>query len=272
MRHCKILFFAVLFGTVSLWAALSETVRDNFILSCEDGGASETFCACVFSKVEKKYSQQQIDAIELKMRRGHSDLGYTNFVKKASEECNAKLRSGTSLGALAAEEAENPRGNLSQKELDVLTALGFEEAFAAGFVEAIVNSPEYKNLFVAECAVEIYPYLGKGQSAKSCECAYQKLIDENNVKTLVGLMDENGELDDSLALELFLPCLPQKFTPEMEKFLRDSCLTAASEKVCNCIIDEIKSQFSLEQLIRKTLDDSEFIQKFSTRMEKRCRE
>lgn len=267
-KICLLLLSCVAFS----FGSLSENVRINFISSCEDGGSSSKFCECVFGKVERKYSQKQIDAIELKLRRGHSDLGYAEFVKNASKECDALVKSGKSLGTLAvSEETSENSSSLSAEELAALEALGLDSAFAAGMVSALLESPEYRNVFLAECTVEFRSYFGNAQAQESCRCAYEKLVSDGNVGKLLGLMDD-GTLDDSLALEMFLPCMPKTFTAEMENFLMDSCETVASKPVCRCIVRELKSHFTFEQLLRRTVQNPSFIQGYATGAAIRCKD
>jgi len=271
------IFGIVLMGVGVSFAALSLEVRENFITSCEEGGSSNAFCSCVFRKVEQKYSQAQIDAIELKMRRGNSDLGYANFIKKASQECDAQIRSGKSLGALAvSEDAENQSSkktdSYSAKELALFDELGVDAEFAEGILSALFESPEYKSLFMADCAVELRPYLGTKQAASTCECSYQRIVANGSVEKLLNLIDQNGELNDSLALETFLPCIPKDYTSEMEKFLMDSCVTVASKPVCDCILQDVKKRFTLEELLRRTLKNPAFIQGYATGAALRCKE
>ena len=267
-KICLLLLSCVAFS----FGSLSENVRINFISSCEDGGSSSKFCECVFGKVERKYSQKQIDAIELKLRRGHSDLGYAEFVKNASKECDALVKSGKSLGALAvSEETSENSSSLSAEELATLEALGLDSAFAAGMVSALLESPEYRNVFLAECTVEFRSYFGNAQAQESCRCAYEKLVSDGNVGKLLGLLDD-GTLDDSLALEMFLPCMPKTFTAEMENFLMDSCETVASKPVCRCIVRELKSHFTFEQLLRRMVQNPLFIQGYATGAAIRCKD
>ncbi len=266
-------FCLFLLGCTALsFGALSENVRANFVSSCESGGSSTEFCECVLGKVEKKYSQKQIDAIELKMRRGHSDLGYAEFVKNASKECDAQMKSGKSIGALAkSEDTPEESVTLSAEELAALEALGLDPDFASGVVSALLESPEYRNVFLAECSVEFRTYFGNEQAQESCRCAYEKLVSNGNVEKLLGLAS-GGTLDDSLVLETFLPCMPKAFTAEMEKFLMDSCETVASKPVCRCIVKELKSHFTFEQLLRRTVQNPSFIQGYATGAAIRCKD
>ncbi len=266
-------FCLFLLGCTALsFSALSENVRANFVSSCESGGSSTEFCECVLGKVEKKYSQKQIDAIELKMRRGHSDLGYAEFVKNASKECDAQMKSGKSIGALAkSEDTPEESVTLSAEELAALEALGLDPDFASGVVSALLESPEYRNVFLAECSAEFRTYFGNEQAQESCRCAYEKLVSNGNVEKLLGLAS-GGTLDDSLVLETFLPCMPKAFTAEMEKFLMDSCETVASKPVCRCIVKELKSHFTFEQLLRRTVQNPSFIQGYATGAAIRCKD
>ncbi len=264
--------FFLIFCAVLSFGALSENVRLNFISSCENGGSSTEFCECVFGKVERKYSQKQIDAIELKMRRGHSDLGYAEFIGNASKECDAQMKSGMSIGSLAvSEDATEGATALSAEELAALEVLGLDPDFASGIVSALLESPEYRDVFLAECSVEFRAYFGNEQAQKSCRCAYGKLVSEGNVEKLLRL-SSGGTINDSLVLETFLPCMPKAFTPEMEKFLMDSCETVASKTVCRCIVKELKSHFTFEQLLRRTVRNPSFIQGYATGAAIRCKD
>lgn len=264
-------FALLMFGCALSFGALSETVRLNFLGSCMDGGSSDEFCECVFRKVEGKYSQKQIDAIELKLRRGKSDLGYSEFVKNASTECDAALKSGKSLGALAVSEDNVTDQRLSAEELAVLQGLGIDSSFALGIVNALFESPEYRDLFVAECMLEILPYFGSAQSKKTCQCAYKKIASDGVVEKLLSSM-ENGEMNDSAAFEMILPCIPKTWTPEMEKMMMDSCETVASKSVCQCAIKDLESHFTLEKLLRQTFRNPEYIQGYMTGAVLRCKE
>ena len=88
----------------------------------------------------------------------------------------------------------------------------------------------------------------------------------------MSLIDQKGELNDSLALETFLPCLPKNYTPELEKFMMDSCTTVASKSVCTCIVQDIKKRFTLEELLRRTLKNPAFIQGYATGAALRCKD
>ena len=267
-------FFLFLFGASVAFAALSENVHDNFTSSCIEGGSSPEFCECVFSKVERRYSQKQIDAIELKMRRGKSDLNYTNFIKKASQECDNATTAGSSLGAMAVSEyAEKPEETeLTPEEIATLQALGFDATVAAGFLNALMESPEYKAIFTAECAAELHPFLSPKDAAASCECSYQNLLSNGNLQKILSAIDQNGQLNDSLPAEVILTCLPDHYTPEMEKFLMDSCKTAASEPICRCILQDIKAHLPLQELLRHTISDPGFIQGYTTGAAIKCKD
>ena len=162
--------------------------------------------------------------------------------------------------------------SLSAKEKALFEELGVDAEFAEGILGALFESPEYKSLFVADCAVGIRPYFGSKQAVSTCECSYQKIVANGSVEKLLSLIDQKGELIDSLALETFLPCIPKDYTPEMEKFLMDSCTVVTSKSVCECIVQDVKKRFTLEELLRRTLKNPAFIQGYATGAALRCKE
>ncbi len=266
---CPILFFAVF-----SFAVLSKETHTNFVGSCVDGGSSNVFCECVFKKMEQKYSQSQIDTIELKMQRGQSDPNYSNFVKNASKECESKIKSGASLGAMVAnEEKSNPKKQttLSAGEIGAIENIGLEAAFAQGMMAAMMESPQFKNMFMAQCDTELLPYLGNKQATSTCECSYEKMVSSGYMQKILSSVNAEGKLDDSLTIELFMPCIPKSYTPEMEQFLMNSCQTKSTKNVCSCIVKDIKKNFTLEQLLRKTMDDPTFIEGYATGAAMRCK-
>lgn len=266
---CPILFFAVF-----SFATLSKETRTNFVSSCIDGGSSSVFCECIFKKMEQKYTQSQIDAIELKMQNGQSDLGYSNFIKSTSKECNAKTKSGTSLGAMAANENKNnqkAQSTLSSGDFEAMENMDIEAVFAQGMMAAMIESPQFKNMFIAQCDTELIPYFGKKQAKSTCECSYEKILSSGYIEKILSTIDEEEKLEDSLTVELFMPCIPKTYTPQMEQFLMSSCQTKATKNICNCIVKDIKKSFTLEQLLRKTLTDPTFIESYATGAAMRCK-
>jgi hypothetical protein len=274
MKNSMKILCLILFIAIFSFATLSKETRTNFVSSCIDGGSSSVFCECVFKKMEQKYTQSQIDAIELKMQSGQSDLGYSNFIKSTSKECNAKTKSGTSLGAMAANENKSnqkTQSTLSSGDFEAMENMDIQAAFAQGMMAAMIESPQFKNMFIAQCDTELIPYFGNKQATSTCECSYEKILSSGYIQKILNSINEEGKLEDSLTVELFMPCIPKTYTPQMEQFLMSSCQTKATKNICNCIVKDIKKSFTLEQLLRKTLTDPTFIESYATGAAMRCK-
>ena len=48
--------------------------------------------------------------------------------------------------------------------------MDIEAVFAQGMMAAMIESPQFKNMFIAQCDTELIPYFGKKQAKSICEC------------------------------------------------------------------------------------------------------
>ncbi|MCK9182854.1 MAG: hypothetical protein M0P13_08245 [Fibrobacteraceae bacterium] len=259
-------FIAVAFCFSLSFGDLPKGVEQNFIKSCVVGSDS-VLCSCVFGKVQKKYSPKEFDAIELTLSKGKQDSAYSDFLNSAVKSCNVELNSGSAAGALA---------GISGNKTDAqggYTASPDEKAFVQGLLSVVLTSPEYKKMFRTECAAELVSFFGLNQANASCDCAYQKLLKDNDGALVMSLLDESsGKLNGSLTIELFIPCLPKTYPPEMKKMLLDTCVTSAPRPVCDCMLKDLEKTLTLEQLVRKSMMDPSFLEGYVTGAVLKCQD
>ena len=67
--------------------AYPESVKDEFLKSCVAAGSQAMFCACVFEKVQNKYSFEEFSVIESKISAGNTPEDFAEFSGKARAEC-----------------------------------------------------------------------------------------------------------------------------------------------------------------------------------------
>jgi hypothetical protein len=63
-----------------------QSVKDEFMKGCQKG-SDETFCSCVFEKVQQEYSLAEFAEIEKKLKAGAPPKEFTEFTGKAASEC-----------------------------------------------------------------------------------------------------------------------------------------------------------------------------------------
>ena len=66
--------------------AYPESVKSEFMKGCHKSG-NDTYCTCVFDKVQKEYSLAEFAEIEKKLEAGTPPKEFTDFTAKAASEC-----------------------------------------------------------------------------------------------------------------------------------------------------------------------------------------
>ncbi|MGE3468321.1 MAG: hypothetical protein AB7J13_15485 [Pyrinomonadaceae bacterium] len=74
-------------NTANTAAAYPQSAVDAFMSSCEGAGSSKEFCACVFEKVQAKYSFKEFSVIEDGILAGTPSEEFVEFTGKTRAEC-----------------------------------------------------------------------------------------------------------------------------------------------------------------------------------------
>ena len=277
MKFPIIALFCLCFAVSAFAARYSADTRSEFLTSCLSG-ADKAVCECVLQKLESKYSESAFKKIEAQMLMGQDVSTYVDFIVAASKKCSAGRSAGAASGSLvAAVTPAKPEPVVAQpaaapKPAETVSASSSTQAnpqpakISAGdmvLLQMLLNNQAFKDSFVVECTREGDKFLGTAQSQKSCQCAYDHMLENDSLLSLlVHSMNANGEVDDfeKLSYRLILPCLPDHFTPEMELFLANACLEsvrAGNKTRCACAVKEIKKSFTIPELLQDILLDQE---------------
>ena len=214
MKFSVVALFSLIFAVSAFAGKYSADTRSNFLIGCLSG-ADRAACDCVLQKLESKYSEAEFKKVQNQVLAGKSDPKYSDFLAKKRRECGIKdspAAPSTTLAPASAPSAAqaNPQpAKISATDMMLL--------------QMFLNNQTFKDSFVVECTKEGDKFLGATQSKKSCQCAYDHLLQNDSLLyLLMRSMNANGEVTDfeKLSYRLILPCLPDQFTPEMEAFLQ----------------------------------------------------
>ena len=67
--------------------AYPQAVANEFLRSCQAAGSEAKFCACVFDKVQNKYSFEEFSVIEAKISAGTPPEEFVEFTGRARAQC-----------------------------------------------------------------------------------------------------------------------------------------------------------------------------------------
>lgn len=66
-------------------------VEEQFLKSCEESGSKPDFCACMFEKVQRRYTFEEFSEIETKITAGEPPKDFVEFTGQARAACMKSL-------------------------------------------------------------------------------------------------------------------------------------------------------------------------------------
>lgn len=238
----------------------SESTRNQFLKSCSEG-VETPICECVLKKLEAKYSEDQFKNNEDKLRVGIEDKAYVQFIVDATTTCGTAFDANTQAAPTqTVPTTSSPVQTLPSKTAPAQTVSPQMSEMELAIVRTIVNNKDFRNHFVDECIDEADDYLGKKQAKKSCNCSYDRILkDDKVISSLLGSVDNSGKMVDfeKWGYDVVAPCLPDQFSPEMEKALMEECKDEVKEgkKACSCVVKEIKNRYTVKTLLKAAFED-----------------
>lgn len=224
----------------------SPILKFEFMNDCSEN-ANRDVCECVLDKLQLRYSEEMYQKLDSDLRRGMEHPDFVKYISDASTECDLAVKSP---------ETEPPAESDFSQDLPA-PAVGVSEAEATEFVNNFKKNFPKKN-FVKECVETTSKFFGTAALQKSCGCAYDKMLsDKPRFIDMVMRQGYPGQ-NSSWGAEFKLDCLPEKFTPEIEKnmvnFLNEVGIPLSAAK---CIIATTKKEYSLKSFAKAVFNSQE---------------
>lgn len=238
MRNVKLLLIGLLFaaayavaGGAAAFVAkksntgeftFSEATQQAFLKDCSEN-ANEWVCGCVLARLQGSYSEKEYLRLDAEMQKGYQDYNFTSFLSDAVAACD--------------KEYEETSSQITEEE-------------AKAFADTLLNSLNKKE-YLAECKEQEKAILGNKEAGKVCNCVYNKIIKDKS--RLVQVVLENGypENNNVWGVDYVLECLPDKFTPEIEKSFTEYLNQLGLPKsISKCMISTLKKEYTLKALVK----------------------
>lgn len=224
----------------------SPILKFEFMNDCSEN-ANRDVCECVLDKLQLRYSEETYQKLDSDLRRGMEHPDFVKYISDASTECDLAVKSP---------ETEPPAESDFSQDLPA-PAVGVSEAEATEFVNNFKKNFPKKN-FVKECVETTSKFFCTAALQKSCGCAYDKMLsDKPRFIDMVMRQGYPGQ-NSSWGAEFKLDCLPEKFTPEIEKnmvnFLNEVGIPLSAAK---CIIATTKKEYSLKSFAKAVFNSQE---------------
>lgn len=243
MRNVKLLLIGLLFaaayavagGAASFVAkksntgefAFSEATQQAFLRDCSEN-ANEWVCGCVLARLQGSYSENEYLKLDAELQKGYQDYDFTSFLSNAVTACD--------------EEYEAAASQITEEEA---------KAFADSLLKNL-NKKEY----VAECKEYEKAILGNKEAGKVCNCVYNKVTKDKSRLVQVILEEGYPENGGAWGVDYVLDCLPDKFTPEIEKnFIEYLNQRGTPKSLSKCIVNALKQEYTLKAFVKVSNKD-----------------
>ena len=196
----------------------SEATQQAFIKDCSEN-ANEWVCGCVLARLQGSYSEKEYLKLDADLQKGHEDYNFMSFLSKSVEECD--------------EEYEAAASQITEED-------------AKAYVDTLLKNLK-KNDYLLECSADFLDIHGKKGANKICGCVYNHIVKDKSRLVQVVLKDGFPGSNDEWGMDYVLECLPDKFTPEIEKNLIEFMNQKGLPKsIGQCMLNVIKKEYSLK--------------------------
>ena len=199
--------------------AFSEKTQQQFIQDCS-ANAYEQVCLCVLGKIQQTYSEKEYLKLDASLRKGYGDYEFESFISSAVNDCDEQYAS--SLPKVS-------------------------EEYATAYADTLLKNIGKKKEYIPECTPIYKDIYGPTAAKQVCGCLYDRFTGDRArlIKTFMtdGIPGDND--NDEWGMDYSFECLPDKFTPEIEKnlvnFLNQQGLPKSTSQ---CFVKSIKKEYS----------------------------
>lgn len=255
MKFLVVALFVFCLAVSAFSAKYSADTRSNFLIGCLSG-ADRAACDCVLQKLESRYSEAEFKRVQNQVLAGKSDPKYADFLAKKKRECGIK-----ELPVASKPAAETPVTAAETPATQPATTPAAQPVNISPsermLLQLFLSNRDLRDSFVVACVKEASGYLGNAQSNKTCQCAFERAVQNDTLLyLLMGAANGNGEAKDlgEGGFRLISQCLPDQFSVEMEKSIVAECMKAVrggNEKRCTCALNHIKKTYTVQSLLQQ---------------------
>ncbi len=159
-----------------------------------------------------------------------------------------------------------PPSNVADSGKGGINIGGFQiSAGEIAILMAMLRTPFLKSTFISNCSLKSEEWLGNDQSIKTCLCAYNNLIQDQNLATrMIAAGAGNGDMSNfnKWGYQMIEGCLPVEFPPEVDAAFNKECLKSGdlNAEICSCVLNAFKKDFTVKSLIKTAFEEPKGLQ------------
>lgn len=206
--------------------AYSEATQQAFLKDCSEN-ANEWVCGCVLARLQGSYSEKEYLRLDAEMRRGDQNYKFTSFLSDAVTACD--------------KEYEEAASTITEEE-------------AKAYVDEWLKTTKRKD-YVDEIPPRLMDAFGKNIARKMRGCVYDVIAKDRERFVQIVMEEGYPENNKMWGVNYVLDCIPDKFTPEIEKhFIKFLNQRGMPKSLSQCVLNFIKKEYSLKSLVASSID------------------
>lgn len=220
----------------------SEATQQAFIKDCSEN-ASEWVCGCVLAKLQGSYSEKEYLKLDVELQKGNEDYDFVSFLSKSVNECD--------------EEYEIAASQITEED-------------AKAYVDNWMKSVKRKD-FVKNCPSEMKEFYGKKDAEKVCGCFYDRMVKDKERFARVVMEEGYPDDKDKWGLDYTIECIPDKFTPEMEKnLIKIMNQHGVPKSISQCILKSLKKEYTIKSFVASAKENMDLFTAIFTMLASKC--
>lgn len=222
--------------------AFSEATQQAFLKDCSEN-ANEWVCGCVLGRLQGSYSEKEYLRLDAEMQRGDQDYNFTSFLSDAVTACDKEYEEASSV--------------ITEEE-------------ARAYVDKWVKTTKRRDV-VDEIPPQLMEAFGKNTARRIRGCVYDNIVKDRE-RFVQTVMEEGYPEDNKMwGINYALDCIPEKFTPEIEKaFIKLMNERGLPKSISQCIMKSIKKEYTMKSIFAGMIADKELFVAMFTMYATKC--
>jgi len=220
----------------------SEATQQSFMMDCSEN-ANKWVCECVLVKIQSSYSEKEYLKLDAALQKGNEDYDFVSFLSKSVNECD--------------EDYEVAASRITEEE-------------AMAYVDKWKKTVKRKDA-VNSCPSKMKEFYGKKEAERVCGCVYDRMAKDKNRFARVIMEEGYPDDNDNWGLDYTIECIPDKFTPEMEKnLIKIMNQHGVPKSISQCILKSLKKEYTIKSFVASAKENMDLFTAIFTMLASKC--
>ena len=193
--------------------------------------------------MQGSYSEKEYLKLDVELQKGNEDYDFVSFLSKSVNECD--------------EEYEIAASQITEEDA---------KAYVDNWMKTVKRRDAVNN-----CPSKMKEFYGKKEAEKVCGCMYDRMAKDKNRFVRVIVEEGHPDDNDNWGLDYTIECIPDKFTPEMEKnLIKIMNQHGVPKSISQCILKSLKKEYTIKSFVTSAKENMDLFTAIFTMLASKC--